>query len=211
MKAENAMSMMRVCLILSLLLLLTDCARSNSPATTGGEPVCNRGSADAPIRLEIYSDYECPSCRAFYLQTVKRIFVEYADSGKVCVIYRDFPTYEHSREAARYARAALRVGAEQWGRVVEAFYQTQPEWSQTGEVRGVVEAALSPDDFTALQKHLEGPTLDNVVDEDAIEGLRREVKGTPTSFLSADGMIEKIDGALTFEGMQRRLDARGQR
>ena len=193
-------------LILAL-LLFPACGPSNRVAGTNDEPGCNRGNPNAPIRLEVFSDYECPSCRAFYLQTVKLIFTDYADTGKVCVIYREFPTYEHSREAARFARAALRLGPAQWGRVAEAFYQSQPEWSKTGNVEAVVAAALGPEDFAAVRKYLEGPSLDKIVDDDAIMGLKREVQGTPTSFITARGKTEKVDGALTYASMQRRLDA----
>ena len=155
----------------------------------------------------MFSDYESPSCRAFYLQTVKLIFTNYADTGKVCVVYREFPTYEHSREAARFARAALRLGPAQWGRVAEAFYQSQPEWSQTGNVEAVVAAALGPEDFALVRKYLQDPSLDKIVDDDAIVGLQRDVKGTPTSFIIVGGKTEKVDGALTYASMQRHLDA----
>ena len=189
------------------LLFLPACGSTERTEQANAEPGCNRGSATAPVRLEIFSDYECPSCRAFYLQTVKMIFTEYADTGKVCVIYRDFPTYPHSREAAKYARAALRVGAGEWGRVVEAFYQSQPGWSQSGDVAAVVEAALDPEDFAAVRQYVEDPSLDKLLDDDALTGVDLEVKGTPTSFITAGGRVEKVDGALTFAGMQRRLDA----
>jgi len=172
----------------------------------GDQPGCNRGNANAPIRLEVFSDYECPSCRAFYLQTMKQIFTDYADTGKVCVVYREYPTYPHSRDAARFARAALRVGPAQWGRVVEALYQSQPEWSPTGNIESVVAPALGSEDMAAVRKHLQDPSLDTIIDDDAIMGLKRGVQGTPTSFITAGGQTEKVDGALTYAGMQRRLD-----
>ena len=193
-------------ILILVLLFLPACGSTDTPERAAGEPACHRGNPNAPVRLEIFSDYECPSCRIFYLQTVKQIFTDYADTGKVCVIYREFPTYEHSREAAKYARAALRVGQAQWGRVVEAFYQTLPEWSPTGDVESVVRAALEPEDFAAVRQQLEDPSLDKIVDDEAIMGLNREVKGTPTSFITAGGKTEKVDGAITFAGMQRRLD-----
>jgi protein-disulfide isomerase len=170
------------------------------------QPGCNRGNPNAPIRLEVFSDYECPSCRAFYLQTMKQIFTDYADTGKVCVVYREYPTYPHSREAARFARAALRVGPAQWGRVVEALYQSQPEWSPAGSIEAVVASALGAEDLAAVREHLQDPSLDTVIDEDAIIGLQRGVQGTPTSFITVGGQTEKVDGALTYAGMQRRLD-----
>ena len=189
------------------LLLLVACGPSNRVERRNDAPGCNRGDPNAPVRLEVFSDYECPSCRAFYLQTVKLVFTNYADTGKVCVIYREFPTYEHSREAARLARAALRLGPAQWGLVAEALYQSQPDWSKTGQAEAVVASVLGPEDFAAVRKHLQDPTLDAIVDDDAVMGLRREVKGTPTSFITARGKTEKVDGALTYASMQRHLDA----
>ena len=110
-------------LILTFLLLVAACGPSGPVERKSGEPAgtahnageapandqagCNRGNANAPIRLEVFSDYECPSCRAFYLQTMKQIFTDYADTGKVCVVYREYPTYPRSREAARLRPCGL--------------------------------------------------------------------------------------------------------
>src|SRR5207253_1979109 len=145
--------------------------------------------------LEVYSDYECPSCRAFYLQTMKQIFTDYADTGKVCVVYREFPTYPRSRDAAKFARAALRLGSDQWGRVIEALYQSQPAWSQTGNIESVVAPSLNPEDWAAVRKHAQDPALDAIIDQDAMMGLQLEVQGTPTSFITAGGKTEKVEGA----------------
>jgi protein-disulfide isomerase len=168
---------------------------------------CMRGKPNAPVRLEIFSDYECPGCRAFYLQTMKQVFTEYADKGHVCVVYRDFPVYAHSREAARYARAALRVGLSQWGLVTEALFQLQPQWSKTGNLDAVVAAALDAKAMAALRKHLKDPSFDDAIDADALEGLKLQVMTTPTSLFTARGKTEKVAGALTYAAMQRRLDA----
>ena len=205
---------MRRVLILTCLLLVAACGpadrvepESSAPEPRASEqPGCNRGNPDAPIRLEVFSDYECPSCRAFYLQTMKQVFTDYADTGKVCVVYREYPTYPRSREAARFARAALSVGPAQWGRVVEALYQSQPEWSQTGNIESVVASVLGVDELAAVRKHLQDPSLDTIIDADALTGLQRGVEGTPTSFITAGGQTEKADGALTYASMQRRLD-----
>src|SRR5688572_31423912 len=167
-------------LILTFLLLVAACGPSDRVEPTSSEPDktitetldepegCNRGNPNAPIRLEVFSDYECPSCRAFYLQTMKQIFTDYADTGKVCVVYLEYPTYPRSREAARFARAALRVGPAQWGRVVEALYQSQPEWSQTGNIESVVASALGAEDLAAVRTHLQDPSLETIIDNDAI-------------------------------------------
>ena len=96
----------------------------------GGEP-------GAPIKIEVFSDYQCPACRTFYLDTIKPILANYARAQagpngqpikpRVCVVYRDFPLDMHqfARPAARLSLAAQRLGRERWLRVSEALYTYQ--------------------------------------------------------------------------------------
>ena len=44
------------------------------------------GSADSPVRLELFSDFQCPSCRTFFLDTVVRLKDEYASGNKVALV-----------------------------------------------------------------------------------------------------------------------------
>jgi protein-disulfide isomerase len=103
-------------------------------------------------------------------------------------------------------RAALRLGVSQWGLASDALFESQPEWSQSGNLEAVVASALGPSDMAAVQKHLKDPLLDAVIDNDAILGLRRQVNSTPTFFITARGKTEKVEAALTYAAMQRRLD-----
>jgi protein-disulfide isomerase len=187
------------------MVALVICATTVSVAEAQG-PNCVRGKANAPIRIEVFSDYQCPACRAFYLQTMKLVFANYADTGKVCVMYRAFPNFPYSRDAARFARAALRVGAPQWGMVSDALFQTQPEWSQSGAVAAIVASAVSAKDMELINKYADDPLLDDAIDEDIVAGSDLEVTSTPTFFITARGKSEKVEAALTYAAMQRRLD-----
>ena len=66
------------------------------------------GSASAPITLEVYTDYQCPHCREFYLDVLPSLTKEFIATGKVRLIHRDFrlPQFQYSKTATRYANAA---------------------------------------------------------------------------------------------------------
>lgn len=49
------------------------------------------GSEDAPVTIIEFSDYQCPFCGRFWSQTLPLIKSEYIDTGKVKLVYRDFP------------------------------------------------------------------------------------------------------------------------
>jgi len=86
------------------------------------------GSKSAPVIMEEFSDYQCPSCKALYTGTNRQLMDNYVTTGKVYLIHRDFPLTMHaySRIAARYARAAAQLGKVE--AVEQALYQNQEKW-----------------------------------------------------------------------------------
>lgn len=66
------------------------------------------GNANAPVTMIEFSDYECPFCKRFYDQTLGQIKKEYVDTGKVKLIYRDYPLSFHpgAEPAAQAANCA---------------------------------------------------------------------------------------------------------
>jgi protein-disulfide isomerase len=171
---------------------------------------CARGKESAPIRMEIFSDFQCPACRAFYMETVRSVFTEYADTGKVCVVYREFPLeiHAHARQAARYGHAALRLGSRQWSQVADALFVSQDQWSQNGDLESVVSKVLSKSDLDALHAQLKDPLLDSAIDQDIRLGLDRDVNSTPTFFVTADGETEGVAAAVRYPILKRYLDSR---
>ena len=110
-------------------------------------PVKAIGSKSAPITMEVFSDYQCPSCRMLYEQTLKPLINEYVSSGKVYLVHRDFPLpmHKYSTEAARWVNAGARIG--RYPEVEAALYDNQDAWSADGNIQKFVAAALSPAEF----------------------------------------------------------------
>src|SRR5882672_3661902 len=69
------------------------------------------GAPGAPITLEVFSDFQCPSCKALHEETLRPLVTDYVNNGKVYLIHRDFPLAMHaySRTAALYANASFRL------------------------------------------------------------------------------------------------------
>src|SRR5262245_52661321 len=80
-----------------------------TPAIVKGKIYGNPG---APIRLEIFSDFQCPACKSLHEQLLPMLMKEYVMPGKVYVVNREFPLpgHQYSREAANYATAAAKFG-----------------------------------------------------------------------------------------------------
>ena len=169
---------------------------------------CVAGSISSPLKIEVFSDYQCPACKAFYLNTMRTIIPEYADSGKACVIYREFPLpmHNHSREAARYGYAAMQIGIKQWELVTDALFMNQDTWAANGDIESIVSKALSKSDMDLMHKQLANPNIEVAVAADVNLGMQRGVNQTPTFFVTANGNTQKIAGGVQYQILKQYLD-----
>ena len=69
------------------------------------------GSPDAPVTIEEFSDFQCPYCRLYVMQTLPLIKEMYIETGLVRYVVRDFPLTSHPNGAvaAEAARCAEQI------------------------------------------------------------------------------------------------------
>ena len=89
------------------------------------------GSANAPVEVTEFADFQCPFCQTFATLQMPAIQSRLIDTGRLRWIYRDFPLQQHSfsRLAAHSAACADEQGKywEQHGRI----YEGQAEWAES--------------------------------------------------------------------------------
>ena len=68
-----------------------------------------KGDDNAGITIVEFSDFECPYCARFYAQGYQEIETNYIDTGKVKLIFRDYPLSFH-KQAQKAAEAAECAG-----------------------------------------------------------------------------------------------------
>jgi protein-disulfide isomerase len=191
---------------LILLAVASSTTGQQNPLTSKGLMV--GGQTNAPIKMEIFSCYQCPPCREFYLDTIRPLLKDYARDNKVCVIYYEFPLkiHDYSRDTARYAVAAYRLGQAQWQRVSEALYKKQSQWAIDGKIEAVVAEVLASDEMAKVKQFLKDPSIEQTIDQDIAIGYERKIPGTPTFFLYAKGREEKVVGKVSYPVLKDRLD-----
>src|SRR5262245_30567112 len=158
------------------------------------------GALDAPIRIEVFSDFQCPACRSLYLETIRPVLRDYCSKDKVCVIYYDFPLqmHQYARVAARWAQAAHALGRTQWLAVVDALYTQQAKWSENGSIEATVAGVITADELQKLKKGMSDPAIERQIERELTLGNQREVKSTPTFFVTAIGREQRVVGGLPY-------------
>src|SRR6185503_16301830 len=101
------------------------------------------GPVTAAVRIDLFSDFQCPACKALHEQTIRRVKEEFANAGKLRLVHHDFPLPQHkfARQAAVLAAAADRLG--KYDAVADALFKQQETWSQSGDVDSVVDSVLT--------------------------------------------------------------------
>jgi protein-disulfide isomerase len=98
----------------------------------GAEPPHVRGLLDAPVRIEEFGDFQCPSCAALSPALSQ---AEQKHRGKVCVVFRHFPlaAHKHAQEAARASEAAGLQN--RFWEMHELLYGSQLIWTRATDIR----------------------------------------------------------------------------
>jgi protein-disulfide isomerase len=138
------------------------------------------GTPSAPVRIELYSDYQCPACKGFHDSLLPVLVKDYVLSGKVYFVSREFPLPGHpySREAANYATAAAQIG--KYKQVVAAIFRSQASWSTSGKVWDAVATALTPAEQKKVQELAADPSITAAVQQELQMGQANRVNQTPT-------------------------------
>ena len=132
--------MKRIRLFLPLVL----CALAASLSAQA--PASNRalGPVIAAVRIDVFSDFQCPACKALEETTLRRVREEYALKGKVRFVHHDFPLpmHQYARHAAALALPADKLG--KYDKVEEVLFREQTSWAASGNVDAVVDSVLTP-------------------------------------------------------------------
>ena len=164
------------------------------------------GSKNAPVVMEVFSDFQCPACRTLFLTTNRQLMDNYVSTGKVYLVHRDFPLPMHaySRVAARYARAAAEIGKIE--PVEKALFENQDKWEQTGDVDGTLAAVLSSAEMTKVRALVKGGTLEPLIDKDVQLGQMYRVSQTPTTVFHSKGQTYPYSSAMSYDILHQFLD-----
>ncbi len=77
------------------------------------------GDPDAPVRIEEFSDFQCPACAQFHDLTLEQIIDTYVSTGQVYFVYRNLPILDRSGSTESHDAANAALCAAEQGRFWE--------------------------------------------------------------------------------------------
>ena len=157
------------------------------------------GDPNAPITLIEYASLTCPHCAHFDTQILPEVKKKWIDTGKVKLVYRDFPLDQIAAKAAQIAECA---GKDRYFGVVDLIFRGQPTWATASDPIAELAKPLRIAGMgeKEIKECLANEAKANEVVADAKGGEILGVNSTPTLFIdgqmySGARSVEELDGA----------------
>jgi protein-disulfide isomerase len=198
------------------------------PATPIARPSVNRnstGNPNAPVKLEEFSDYQCPYCKVFWSETEAQVIDAYVKPGKVLFTSRSAGNFVSDnanqatggsdRESLDSAEAAY-CAADQnkYWEMYDALFT-----NVLGEADGISFTirrlqAIAQNiglDMNAYNSCMSSAKYESQANQDLQDAVKAGLNGTPFFVITytANGQTktDTIDGAQPFSVFQQKLDA----
>jgi len=162
------------------------------------------GDPDAPVEIIEYSSLTCPHCASFHADTLPEFKREFIDTGRVRIVYRDFPFDRAALGAAMTARC---LPPDRYFGFLDGLFRAQAQWSRAQDPAAELQrlarvAGLSP---TAFEACLADQRLADTILERRLDAEQRfGVRSTP-SFVIQGGQ-ELLVGNQPIERFREVID-----
>lgn len=180
----------------------------NQEATTSTDDDPVLGDHNAPVTIVEFSDYECSFCARFAKETLSKIKEKYINTGKVKLVYRDFPLDFHPN--AMPAAIAANCAGEQgkYFGMHDAIFVNQTAVSDLVSIASKVPGL----DMAKFKECLSEGKYTGEVSKDIMDGRAIGVMGTPTFVIGKtrpDGTVtgKIIPGALPYNAFVLEIEA----
>jgi len=153
-----------------------------------------QGDPKAPVTLIEYASFTCPHCAHFAVAVLPELKKKWIDTGKVKLIYRDFPLDQTALKAAQLAECA---GKDKYFGVIDMIFETQPKWATAADPIADLSKSLRIAGMgdAEVKACLANDAVANGVVADYRSGETMGVNSTPTLFING----QEFKGARSIE------------
>ena len=160
------------------------------------------GNKNAPVEVIEYASLTCPHCASFHNGPWPTLKKEYLDTGRIKLIYRDFPTDQLAVAASMIAKCAPKS---RYFGIIELMFKTQDKWRRSSNPR---KALSNMGRLAGMSQATVEACMSNQAVFDGIMKQRDEghknfnIESTPTLIVNG----KKVEGDLSLKEFRRIFD-----
>ena len=192
-------------LIKVIIICLIVCSKSYSDDSIIQKNMVVIGSFDAAVKIKIYSSLTCPHCANFHINVVPEIKKEYVESGKVQLIFIDFPLDQAGFNASKLLHC---LDQKNQMTFLDIIYETQNKWVSGTNINDI------NDNLKKIVKNLgissakfDKCLIDEVISDKILNGRidanqKYSINSTPTIVINE----KKLEGSVSFKNIKKKIE-----
>ena len=189
--------------IISFYLILSiKCYSDNSNAS---DSLVVLGSDKAIVKIKVFSSLTCPHCANFHIKIVPEIKKEYVDTGKVQLIFIDFPLDQGAFNASKLLHC---LDKKKQIAFLDIIYETQTKWTNASNLNDInknLKKIVKNLGISSVQfdKCLIDEDISDKILNGRIDANRKySINSTPTIVINE----KKLEGSVSFKNIKKKIE-----
>ena len=188
-----------------ILIYLFFCSKSYSGSiATNISPVV-LGQDEAPVKIKIFSSLTCPHWANFHINVVPEIKKEYIKTGKVQLIFIDFPLDQVAFNASKLLHC---LDKKKQILFLDTIYETQNEWTSGSNVNDInINLKKIVMNFGINSAQFDKCLIDETISDKILNGRidanhKYSIDSTPTIIINE----KKLQGSASFKNIKKKIE-----
>jgi protein-disulfide isomerase len=163
------------------------------------------GEDKAKVKIKIFSSFTCPHCASFHFNIVPQIKKKYVDTGKVQLIFIDFPL-----DQAAFNVSKLLHCVEKNKQIIfmDNIYKNQNQWTNGSNIEDInknIKKIVESMGISSTQfdKCLIDEDISDKILNGRIDASKKyTINSTPTIVINE----KKLEGSVSFENIKKKIE-----
>ena len=163
------------------------------------------GSDKAIVKIKVFSSLTCPHCANFHIKIVPEIKKEYVDTGKVQLIFIDFPLDQGAFNASKLLHC---LDKKKQIAFLDIIYETQTKWTNASNLNDInknLKKIVKNLGISSVQfdKCLIDEDISDKILNGRIDANRKySINSTPTIVINE----KKLEGSASFKNIKKKIE-----
>jgi len=163
------------------------------------------GADNAPVKIKIFSSLTCPHCANFHIKIIPEIKKNYVESGKVQLIFIDFPLDQAAFNASKLLHC---LDQKKQIAFLDTMYENQNEWTTGTDINEINNnlkkiVQILGISSTQFDKCLNDEIIADKILNSRIEGHKKySINSTPTIIINE----KKLEGSVSFKNIKKKIE-----
>ena len=191
--------------LIKFFLCFIICLKSYAENTKKLSNLVVLGNDSAPVKIKIFSSLTCPHCADFHTKIVPKIKKKYIETGKVQLIFIDFPLDQIAFNASKLLHC---LDKKKQMIFLDTIYETQNKWTNGSDINDInknlkkIVKNLGINSAKFDECLIDEVISDKILNDRIDASQKYSINSTPTIIINE----EKLEGSVNFKNIEKKIE-----